>query len=268
MAPPKTIRNGTLGKRELRLVEKDGTYFGLADGKICVEGDDADDVWRRLHDESGKSDPDYFGYSGARNRFLKFFPNGFHSDGYALQERDYKVAAKQKLDTSAPLEASANGTGFGEAILSAYRSTNLLSPFEKTRLQAVLRGPRADRFVSAAAKFTLAPSESALHDLSTILKPDDCAKWTVVTYLPFLWQPDKHIFLKPEVTKDYATRVGHPFASIYTPSLDFNVYASLLDLRQRTEMELADLKPRDGIDIQSFIWIVGDYREGREAVYE
>ena len=53
---------------------------------------------------AGKSDPRYFGYAGARNRFLKFFPNGFHSDGYANQERNYKLAAKKKLDDAVPLE--------------------------------------------------------------------------------------------------------------------------------------------------------------------
>jgi len=28
------------------------------------------------------------------------------------------------------------------------------------------------------------------------------------------------------------------------------------------------MRRRDRIDIQSFIWVVGDYEEGREAVYE
>jgi hypothetical protein len=55
------------------------------------------------------------------------------------------------------------------------------------------------------------------------LKPHDSAKWTVATYLPFLWQPEKHMFLKPEVTKDFAARVGHRFATDYKARLDFSV---------------------------------------------
>jgi len=39
------------------------------------------------------------------------------------------------------------------------------------------------------------------------LKPKDAAKWTVVTYLPFLWRPDTHMLLKPMVTTDFAERV-------------------------------------------------------------
>lgn len=264
MGKAETIRTGKLGKKELRLVVKSDAFFGLADGVVCTEGDDADDVWRRLHDEAGKSDPQYFGFEGARNRFLKFFPGGFQSEGYAVEERDYKVAAKNKLDETAPLEKACNETGLGEAVLAVYRATNMLSPFEKTRLQEVLRGPHADDFVHAAACFTLDRNKSHLAAMEQALKPHDSAKWTVVTYLPFLWRPDTHMFLKPEVTKDFATRVGHRFASDYGARLAMPVYESLLDMVSETERELASLKPTDRIDIQSFVWVVGDYQEGRE----
>ncbi|TCA58081.1 hypothetical protein E0H71_00320 [Rhizobium leguminosarum bv. viciae] len=268
MSKARTIRNGKLGKKVLELAEKGGRFFGLVDRKIIVEGENADDVWRQLHDDAGKSDPKYFGFDGARKRFLTFFPNGFHSDGYASQERDYKLAAKAKLDDTAPLEKAADGTGFGEAVLAVFRATNMLSPFEKTRLQDVLRGPHADDFVQAAARFTLDGSKSHLLAMEQALKPHDNAKWTVATYLPYLWRPDTHMFLKPEATKDFATRVGHRFASEYEARLNLAVYENLLDLVSKTERELADMRPRDRIDIQSFIWVVGDYQEGREAVYE
>lgn len=88
-----------------------------------------------------------------------------------------------------------------------------------------------------------------------------------MTYLPYLWRPDRHMFLKPEVTKDFAARVGHPFAYNYEARLDIDVYASLLDLVERTNRELSDLEPRDRIDIQSFIWVVGNYQEDRDGTY-
>ena len=267
MGVAKTIRQGNLGKRALRLVEKDGKFSGLADGKICAKGDDPDKVWRQLHDEAGKSDPRYFGYTGARSRFLKFFPNGFHSDGYTSQERNYKLAAKKKLDDTAPLEKALTGSDLGEAVLSVYRATNMLSPFEKTRLQDVFRGADADAIIQSAAAFAESADKNSLGRLEAQLKSYDCAKWTVATYLPYLWQPDRHMFLKPEVTKDYATRVGHPFASIYEAKLNFDVYTELLDLVEKTNQELSDLKPRDSIDIQSFIWVIGDYQEDREDIY-
>jgi hypothetical protein len=171
----KTVRTGKVGDLALRLVEKDRAFIGLifgADGskKAQIKGADADDVWRRLHDEAGKANPKYFGFDGARARFLRFFPNGFHSTGYTNAERDYKVAAKQRLDETAPLDQAVSASGLGEAILSVFRATNLLSPFEKVRLQDVLRGPMADEFIHAAARFTLGEGKPALSQMERALK--------------------------------------------------------------------------------------------------
>lgn len=260
-----TIRKGTLGKTELALVSSEGRFYGLADRRIVTEGDDADDVWRRLHDEAGKANPSYFGFSGARARFLHWFREGFESAAYTASERDYKVAAKRRLDEAAPVEAAATGSGFGEAALAAFRATNLLYPVEKSRMQAVLRGPDADTFVRAAARFALGETRAGLAAMERALKPHDNARWTAVTYLPFLWRPDQHMFLKPAVTQDFAARVGHRFVQDYEARLMVGVYESLLDLVGRTETEISDLKPRDRIDVQSFIWVVGDYREDRET---
>ena len=261
-----TIRSGTLGKHRLRLVQRDGHFYGLANGQRCVDGADADDVWHRLHKDAGKTDPNYSGYAGAKSRFLKFFPGGFRSDHFASMERGYKVDAKRRLDGNAPLADAVIGSGFGEAALSAYRATNLLSPFEKTAVGNMLRGVNADAVVRAIAQFAHDGTGTSLEKLARVLKPHDCAKWTVATYLPFLWRPEVHMYLKPEATKDYATRVGHPLASLYEPQLNFDVYTSLLDLANETSRELLDLAPRDGIDIQSFIWVVGDYEEDGEEV--
>jgi len=76
-----------------------------------------------------------------------------------------------------------------------------------------------------------------------------------------LLAPEQHAFLKPEVTKDFAARVGHRFAQDYQGKLEIGVYNSLLDLMARTEAELALLKPQDRFDIQSFVWVVGAYDE-------
>lgn len=265
-ASARTVRQGTLGKRGLRLVEKDGRFHGLVDGRVCVDGTDADDVWQRLHRDAGKADPRYFGHAGARSRFLKFFPNGFRSDGFLSRERNYKVEAKRKLDAAAPLSDALNGSGLGKAVLSAFHATNMLSRFEKARVADVLRGRDADAFVRAAARFADDATAAALSGIERVLAPHDCARWTFATYLPFLWRPDAHMYLKPEATKDFAVRVGHPFASIYRARLEFDVYSSLLTLADETSNELSDLSPRDRIDIQSFIWVVGDYREDREDV--
>jgi hypothetical protein len=271
----KTIRQGKLGKIELRLVEMNGTLHGVAaEGPqriVLIEGEpdeDADRVWMRLQDEVAKRSVNYFGYDGARARFLKYFPGGFGSAEYVgtggvngTGERAYKLRARSLLEETVPLEAAATGSGYGPAVRQVFQATNLLSPFEKPRIGDVLKGPNADAFVRGAARFALGDVKGGLAEMEQAAKSDGAAKWTVATYLPFLWRPDMHVFLKPEVTKDYAARVGHRFADIYEPALRPEVYESLRDLYARTGVAIADLGPRDNIDLQSFIWVVGEYTD-------
>lgn len=262
-----TIREEKRGKLTLRVLNAKSGYSGvvISDSKgrlALMQGDDPVELWSRLEQAAAQSSKDYVGFDGARARFLHFFPGGFETTRYTSEERDYKLLAKHQLDATLPLDQAGTGSGYGEASLSVFQKTNLLSPFEKMRVRDLLRGSSADAFVRAAARFTSEACAAALADLARLAKPRDAAKWTILTYLPFLWRPDLHMFLKPEVTKDFAERVGHPFVQVYTPALDISVYHSLLDLVARTEQEIADLHPRDRIDVQSFIWVVGAYTEG------
>lgn len=265
----RTIRQGNAGKATLRLVQTDKDFAGIInqDGKTVFQtrGPNADAVWSLLQAQLAQSGPNWFGWEGARNRFLHWFADGFHSAAYLADEREYKLTAKKRLEATTPVEEAATGFGHGEAVLAAYRRTNLLYPVEKTRLQALLRGPDADAFVRAAARFTLGEPKQALTTMERLLRPHGNAKWTVVTYLPFLWRPEEHIFLKPEVTKDFAMRVQHPLEHNYDAELRLDVYETLLDLAGCIQKHVSDLGPRDMIDIQSVIWVVGDYRDGRES---
>jgi len=260
-----TIREATAGIATVRLLKDKDVFKGIVIIKGQVEaheeGEHADDVWRRLHDRAARLNPSFFGFDGARARFLRFFPEGFQSSDYFKEERGYKLTAKERLDKTVPIDKALNGSGYGEAVLSIFRETNLLFPVEKTRLQDVLRGPTADQFIRAAAKFAMGEIKAGIAEMERVLKPHVIAKWTAVTYLPFLWRPDAHMFLKPTVTTEFASRVGHWFANEYSPMLDAAVYESLLDLASTTTEEIADLEPRDNIDVQSFIWTVGEYVE-------
>ena len=266
----KTIQTEIIGKVTLRLVDTGKGHVGLLlkDGKQLgrIDGNDAIEVWSELRASIGKASEAYFGFDGARSRFKEFFPDGFGSVNFDESERCYKLAAKSKLDALAPLEKALDGEGLGPAIMSVFQATNLLSPFEKTRLQPLLRGPDADLFVQAAARFALGEIAPALKVMDNILAKYENAKWTVVTYLPFLWKPELHMFLKPLVTQDFADRVGHSFVQNYSAQLDGDVYESLLDLMSTTKRELATLQPRDNIDLQSFVWVVGQYEEIDHAV--
>jgi hypothetical protein len=255
----------------VRLIPEGKQFAGMVlrkDGsKIVLRGPNEEVLWNQLLKEASKGSPDYFGYDGAKERFLHFFPGGFQSRDFEEKEGEYKRDAKARLDAALPVEQAAAGEVSAKAIEAAL--TTLLHPrFEIPRLKDVLRGPRADAFVQSAARFALDPGPSTLAHVKLALEPNDCAKWVFVTYLPFLWLPERHMFLRPEVTMDYASRVGHPFAHDYSGALDADVYFSLLDLANETEREIANLRPRDRIDIQSFIWVVGSYEKGKHSPKE
>ena len=57
----------------------------------------------------------------------------------------------------------------------------------------------------------------------------------------------------------FAERVGHPFAHVYRPDLDIEVYRSLQDLAQTTREKIAILAPPDTIHVQSFMWTAVEY---------
>ena len=259
----KTVREAPVGKALLRLVVADGTFKGVVvrDGRIVATetGDDGDRVWTALHDAAARLDPSFFGYDGARTRFLKYFPLGFEDREYARHERDYKIRAKTLIDTTLPLADARAGSPSGATVLKAFQATNLLSPFEKVKLKDALAGPHAGRFLESAAAFAEGDIAGGLSGMAAVLRPHESARWTVVTYLPYFWFPETHMFLKPEVTIDYATRVGHRFAHVYESDLTPSVYECLLDLVASTRREIADLAPRDNIDVQSFLWTAAAY---------
>lgn len=108
----KTIRTGSVGKVKLRLVRTDKGFVAQAheNGSILhqVDGQEADAVWAELQTKLTQGGPNWFGYEGARSRFLHWFARGFHSPAYLKDERDYKLAAKARLEKTAPVAVSSN----------------------------------------------------------------------------------------------------------------------------------------------------------------
>lgn len=56
-------------------------------------------------------------------------------------------------------------------------------------------------------------------------------------------------------------RDGKSNSSFGWSQLDYSVYERLIDMIETTRAEIADLRPRDNIDIQSVVWTVGAYTE-------
>jgi hypothetical protein len=65
-----------------------------------------------------------------------------------------------------------------------------------------------------------------------------------------------HLFLKPSVTQEAAER--RAFLLNYQPHPLWLTYSCRLKLGETLMKDLADMKPRDMIDIQSFIFVTSD----------
>jgi len=226
-----------------------------------MHDDDEQRLWTRLRNEAGTLHPSYVGFDGAIKRFTSFFPDGFRDPQFVARERQYKLEARAKLLAAAPLDNVLAGADFDIVALAKAFQTNMLSTFEAARVSQLLRSPQGHSFVAGAARLTSGEVEAGLKQMAGAVAPFGRASWPIVTYLPYLWQPDTQMFLKPEKTVDFAERVGHSFAHIYSADLEAEVYASVLEMAAETESKVASLHPADRIDIQSFIWVVGAYEE-------
>ena len=79
--------------------------------------------------------------------------------------------------------------------------------------------------------------------------------WPIVTVFGFLAQPKRHIYFKPMVTR--AAARGYGFDLRYAARPSALAYARLLGFAREIRRDLTDLRPRDLIDVQSFIWVQG-----------
>jgi hypothetical protein len=132
---------------------------------------------------------------------------------------------------------------------------------EPMHLKDALEGPHGAAFLRASARFADGDYDAAAQGMHSAIKAHGRMSWPTATYFPFLWQPEKHMFLNPTVTRDFAERIGHPFQYEYEAEVSADTYQSLLDLASETMKALEPLGAKDMIDVQSFIWVVGAYRE-------
>jgi hypothetical protein len=79
--------------------------------------------------------------------------------------------------------------------------------------------------------------------------------WPVLTVFPFIAQPTLHMYLKPVVTRVAAD--AYEFEFTYSARPTWRTYVSLLEFARRVRRDVRDLRPRDFIDIQSFLWVLG-----------
>jgi len=205
---------------------------------------------------------------------LRIWPGGFRDKTYLAGDRDYQWEAHQER------MAALNQEAFRKALnRGAYQDTaakvvkiesgrSLLFSFEKMALRDAVRAESGARIFAEGLYAYLYGEKSLEQRFSDWVKSIErlprkqtrVLTWPLTTVFGFIAQPNTHIFLKPNTTKEAARKLGMPFEYVSRPN--WQTYAGYLGLAEATSKYIRDLKPRDMIDIQSFLWVQGsdEYR--------
>lgn len=204
-----------------------------------------------------------------RRKFLRIFPGGFHDETYVDWERDYKLTAHrswQRELSQDRYQQLLHERAYTEIVLQAVRiesRTNLLFSFEKMALRDAVKSTAGARSF-AVGLYDFLYGAASMPDrfarwcdaVATLpRKQTRVLTWPLVTVFGFIAQPKTHIFLKPNVTRVAARKYGYAFE--YQSKPGWETYANYLAFAALARRDLRDLRPRDQIDIQSFLWIQG-----------
>ena len=199
------------------------------------------------------------------------FPGGFSDERYLSWERDYKVDASrlwaQEIGGKGALRTALDRGEHQEVAAAAVRiesSRSLLFSFEKMALRdAVVRSEEgAVRFADGLYDWLHGPGgEQARFERWTEVvrglprRQTRVATWPVVTVFGPMARPRVHLFVKPMTIKRAAE--AYAFELPYRSAPGWETYGAVLELARTVREDLADLRPRDQIDVQSFLWILG-----------
>lgn len=207
--------------------------------------------------------------SSCRKKFLFYFRKGFLTQKYYDWERGYKWEAHvlwmeilNKKEYKRLLEAG-EYTEIANCAAKIESKTNLLFSFEKMALRDAIKTAEGAK-AFAEGLFNLIYGTGKLQKrfeawIETVAslprKQTRVLTWPLVTVFGFIANPAEHIFLKPRVTKIAAEKYAFDFA--YRSRPDWETYQRYLAFAEQVGTDLIDMNPKDMIDIQSFLWVMG-----------
>lgn len=206
-----------------------------------------------------------------RRKFLRFFPGGFRDETYLDWERDYKWEAHERWEealSQAEFQRLLRAGEYAEVASRAVRVEqrtrhSMIFSFEKMALRDAVKTETGAR-AFAEGLYDFLHGDGSIEQkfnrwvevvASLPRKQTRVLTWPMVTVWGFIAQPETHIFLKPLVTRAAAREYEFDFR--YQSRPNWMTYSSLLEFAETVRRDQRDLKPRDMIDIQSFIWVQG-----------
>lgn len=197
-------------------------------------------------------------------RFVALYPAGFEDTGFVRDERDYKLAAIDRLNetlSSAQLDPLLAAEDFPEVCRRAKgvaSSLNIIFPHELMSFNDALKNTDFQKDFALALRDVLYgdfSKQARFESYFATLAKIGCCKWTVATYFQFLESAGKEMFMKPMVSQAMAAAVG--ISLLYKPEPSWETFLRLNEVASEVEARLTkiDLVPRDWIDLQSFMYV-------------
>jgi hypothetical protein len=201
--------------------------------------------------------------------FLERFPGGFAGEAFEATERkprwEAHLAFERALGGGKLKELAAAGKveEIVQHLLEAEKGTNLLSVFDRARLTQALRGEAeySQRLLSALVDVLASegPEEKSFSAYLEVFqaapaksKGQRSIPWPVATFLPYLADPTRYLFLKPVATQAAAERLK--FDLQYQAALGWATYQRALRLVDDLQAALAPHGCKDLMDAQAFVW--------------
>jgi hypothetical protein len=202
-------------------------------------------------------------------KFLYYFKKGFYDQKYLDWERNYKwnahVLWEDQLDEKQfkKLIAKKEFKEIAKRAVNIESKTNLLFSFEKMALRDAVKETQGAEIFSKGLYdliYGKATLEERFKNFTLVLdklprKQTRVVTWPLQTVFGFIARPDEQIFLKPRVTQSAAEEYAFDF--YYKSRPNWETYESLLKFANQIRNDAPGLKPRDYIDLQSFIWVLG-----------
>jgi hypothetical protein len=202
-------------------------------------------------------------------KFLFYFKEGYSDPQFLAWEREYKLNAHKSFQKQLnkkqynKLLIEKEYKSIAEIAVRIESRTNLLFSFEKMALRDAIKSKDGAKIFSIGlfnyvyGKGTLENRFEKFCESVSLLprKQTRVLTWPLVTVFGFIADPLEHIFLKPRVTKEAARK--YQFDFIYTSKPNWVTYKSLLAFAEQIRLDTRKYKPKDYIDLQSFIWVMG-----------
>jgi hypothetical protein len=206
-----------------------------------------------------------------RKRFLRFFPDGFYDERYIAWEHEYKWETHKlwaKLLSQDEYKTLLRRRDYNEIAKRALQVEAKCKPpflfsFEKMALRDALSTTHgAEIFAEGLFNLLHGRDELRTRFIEWIVAVGDLPRkqsrvlsWPILTFFPYVAQPKQHMILKPRAMLAAASALH--FDLEYSSKPSFTTYSRLLKFGELTKEAIADLKPRNNHDVQTFLWVIG-----------